>query len=91
MKFLSCLIVCIVLAGCVHGTDGLDDGSGVNLDNTGIADAGKAIIDGVSDLGSAGIEAASDNLIEIGSATKGPVGLAALAAGLFLYWRKRRK
>ncbi len=90
MKLLL-LISVLFVVGCNHTTD-LSSGSDLKLDtsNKGVADAGKMIVDGISDFGSAAVEATADNLIEIGSAAKGPLGLAAVLGGLYLTWRKRR-
>ena len=90
---LLLLISVLFVVGCSGGTTDLDDGKvDLKLDtsNKGFAEAGTMIIDGISDFGSATVEATSENLIDIGSASKGPLGMAAVAAGLYLMWRKRR-
>lgn len=89
---LLLLISVLFVVGCTNTNERLRDAPPLDLElnNATVGTVGRAIVDGASLAGTEIVEATAENLIEIGSAAKGPVGLAAVLAGLALLYRKRR-
>lgn len=100
MRYLVSLLLLTVVVGCVKATENTLDGSSIVIlessdellpDNATVGTIGKALIDGASNAGTQIVEATAENLIEIGSAAKGPIGLGATALGLWMYYRRRKR